>query len=374
MEKEDIKIVNMKSTNVLHSTFFTKCDSCDFIAKNPSRMKRHKKCFIFKCKVCDFKTSSRNRFLIHNKNIHTEKESMPSVSIKNASILMCSQCNYLAKSQKLLSIHQKENCFRYTCSFCEFKSSRKRKLFDHTQKVHFKLIETQFSFQCDECDKRFSHNYLLTRHQQKQHNGEVFRCNQCDYLSVVEYNLKVHLKQVHTIGISEKDTQVYPCNLCLLKFEGKTAYRTHLFSHKIEDKGEFFMCTDCSHLTSKKEDLIKHLENIHFKLEYRCNHCQVTFGRLDSFRVHLVSKHEDKKDDLHKCDRCHYSTRRKDAMIRHIKQTHERVRLYCEFCDYKSVDIRCLKGHVEKMHPKKLKIFLGKVSKAPKSKSNRIYL
>ena len=234
-------------------------------------------------------------------------------------------------------------------------------MFTHKQKVHSK---EQLSFQCDECDRRFSHNYLLTRHQQKQHNGEVFRCNQCDFHCLVEYELKAHTKKLHNLGHrfeNERDLQVYPCNICALKFEGKTAYRMHLFTHKIEKRGEFFKCTDCSHLTSKEEDLMKHLGLKHFKLEYRCNFCNVTFGRLDSFRVHLVSKHEDKKENLHKCDRCLYATRRKDAMIRHIRQTHERVRQYCDFCDYKSVDIRCLKGHVEKMHPGKLKIFLRKI-------------
>ena len=377
MKKEDLKIVNMKS-NFLHSTFFTKCDSCDFITKDPTKLKRHKKCYIFTCKICDLKTSSRKRLLMHTKDMHAKEETVPSSSkyIKMAPGFRCNKCDYTAKSRKLLSIHQKGNCFKYKCSFCEFKTSGKSKYLDHKQKVHFKLIETQFSFQCDECNKTFERNEYLTRHQQKEHNGEVFRCNQCDYLSVVQINLKVHIKHAHNTGLSERarDTQVYPCNLCLLKFVGKTAYRTHLFSHKIEEKGEFFMCTDCSHITGKKEDLIKHLESIHFKLEYKCNHCQVTFGRLDSFRVHLVSKHEENKNDLHRCDRCHYSTRRKDAMLRHMKQTHERVRLHCEFCDYSSVDIRSLKGHVEKIHPNKLKIFLEKFSKAPKSKSDRIYL
>ena len=61
-------------------------------------------------------------------------------------------------------------------------------------------------------------------------------------------------------------------------------------------------------------------------------------------------------------------------MIRHIRQTHERVRLYCDFCDYKSVDLRSLKGHIEKMHPGKFKIFQEKIFKNQKNKSDRIYL
>ena len=117
-------------------------------------------------------------------------------------------------------------------------------MFMHKQKVHSKMIEERLSFQCDECDERFSHNYLLTRHQQKYHNGEVFRCNQCDIHFLVEYELKVHIKKVHNIGESERDFQVYPCNICALKFEGKTAYRMHLFTHQMEKRGEFFKCTD----------------------------------------------------------------------------------------------------------------------------------
>ena len=364
---------NGKATNVLHSTYFTKCDSCDFITKRPSDLKNHKRCFIFKCKLCDFKTSSIKKYVSHKKDEHIEE----SIVSSKSSRFKCEKCDFSTKAQSLLSLHSKRNCFKYACSFCVFKTSVRSTMSMHKQKVHSKIIEEQLSFQCDECDERFSHNYLLTRHQQKHHNGEVFRCNQCDFYSLVEVELKGHLKKVHNFGHrfeDERDTQVYPCNICALKFVGKTEYRMHLFTHKMEKRGEFFTCTDCSHMTNKEEDLMKHLQLKHFKLEYRCNFCKVTFGRLDSFRVHLVSKHEDKKENLHKCDRCQYATRRKDAMVRHIRQTHERVRVYCDFCDYKSVDMRSLKGHVERKHLGKLQIFLDKISKNSKNKSDRIYL
>ena len=379
MEKDEkqFKGGKEKTSYVLHSTFFTKCDSCDFIAKNPSKLKSHKKCFNFMCKVCDFKTSSKKRFYTHKTNEHIKNDIAPTIStsIKKDSIKMkCEKCDYSTTAQSNLSLHQKENCFKYTCSFCEFRTSVGIRLFKHKQRVHPKMFEKELPFQCDECDKRFSHNYLLTRHQQKEHNGEIFRCNQCDFRSVVEYDLKVHLKKLHTFGLSEKDSQVYPCNLCPLKFVGKTTYRAHLFAHKIEKIGEFFTCSDCSQVATNEETLMKHIESIHFKLNYRCNFCKVTFGRLDSFRVHLVSKHEDNKDDLHKCHICQYATRRKDAMKRHLKQTHERVRVYCDFCDYSSVDMRSLKGHVEKKHQGKLQFFLEKYFNKPKIKSNRIYL
>ena len=77
---------------------------------------------------------------------------------------------------------------------------------------------------------------------------------QCDFHCLVEYKLKAQIKRVHNIGHrfeNERDLQVYPCNICVLKFVGKTAYRMHLFTHKIEKRGEFFKCTDCSHLKSK---------------------------------------------------------------------------------------------------------------------------
>ena len=178
------------------------------------------------------------------------------------------------------------------------------------------------------------------------------------------------MKKVHNTGIRMKDQQLYPCNTCLLKFVGKTAYRAHLFSHKIEKQGEVFTCRDCSHLTSNEEDMMKHQNSHHFKLVYKCYLCKVTFGRLDSFRVHLVSKHEDSKDDLHKCERCQYATRRKDAMIRHMKQTHEKVKNYCEFCDYKILQIcgyKKPKGPCRKETPRKAEYFSSKVCQVSKT-------
>ena len=165
--------------DVLHLTYFTKCDSCDFITERPYQMRKHKRCFLFKCKICNFKTSSQKKYMSHKKDEHIENNKAPLISKSSRFKCEKCECDYSTKVQKLLSLHHKGSCFKYACSFCVFKTSVRSEMFTHKLKVHSKIIKEKFSFQCDECDGRFSHNYLLTRHQQKQHNGEVFRCNQC---------------------------------------------------------------------------------------------------------------------------------------------------------------------------------------------------
>ena len=152
----------------------------------------------------------------HKKDEHIENNKAPLIS--KSSRFKCEKCDFSTKAPSLLRLHRKRNCFKYACSFCVFKTSVRSEMFTHKLKVHSKIIKEKFSFQCDECDGRFSHNYLLTRHQQKQHNGEVFRCNQCDFHCLVEYELKAHIKKVHNIGHrfeNERDLQVYPYNICV---------------------------------------------------------------------------------------------------------------------------------------------------------------
>ena len=66
------KLLKFQKMDVLHLTYFTKCDSCDFITERPYQMRKHKRCFLFKCKICNFKTSSKKKYMSHKKDEHIE--------------------------------------------------------------------------------------------------------------------------------------------------------------------------------------------------------------------------------------------------------------------------------------------------------------
>ena len=56
-------------------------------------------------------------------------------------------------------------------------------------------------------------------------------------------------------------------------------------------------CEYCEKKFSKKEELMQHLEIIHFKdLPYDCKECQKNFSNMEDMRTHLQKYHSYKKD------------------------------------------------------------------------------
>ena len=393
------------------------CHSCDFKSDKKQKLEQHllgNTCYRYYCTNCEFKSSHRNIIKSHNETLHNTKEinfyknrgaatddknsrykcddcgyaaafkylierhknrkhkNIADRKIANANLnvdkfttakskkktkfksvttinkLSCKQCDFQTKYDENLQKHLAGFCFRYTCNICKFKTSLQHKLTDHYNEEHFDAHK----FKCDECKFGTSHNYMLERHKQRKHNGEKHACSDCDFQSTLQDALYKHRKKIHNDpGKKGRNRQEYPCPICNLSISGNFRYRKHLFSHKIYHKDSSFLCTDCDNSETDELSANKHAE-IH-NLEYKCSQCQVTFTHFKSFTIHLKTKHNDSKDNIHKCDQCGYSTRRRDAMRRHKKQTHEKIRAYCGYCGYNIVDKRWLKGHIEKKHPDK---------------------
>ena len=60
-----------------------------------------------------------------------------------------------------------------------------------------KGTSNQTTNQCSECDKTFSHDHNLKRHQNSVHKGIKYPCNQCDYKATQTTHLKTHIKSKH---------------------------------------------------------------------------------------------------------------------------------------------------------------------------------
>ena len=57
------------------------------------------------------------------------------------------------------------------------------------------------------------------------------------------------------------------------------------------------VCEHCNKKFSKKEELMQHLQVIHFKdLPYDCKECKKNFSNMEDMRTHLQRYHSYKKD------------------------------------------------------------------------------
>ena len=69
---------------------------------------------------------------------------------------------------------------------------------------------TLVRFQCDQCEKTFTHKKGLRDHIKNVHNQEKnFKCELCDYKSFSKANVYLHVKRVH-----EKRALYVPCPHC----------------------------------------------------------------------------------------------------------------------------------------------------------------
>ncbi len=58
-----------------------------------------------------------------------------------------------------------------------------------------------------------------------------------------------------------------------------------------------FHCERCDQKFSKKEELMLHQQNVHFKdLPYDCKECKQFFSNMQDMRTHLQRHHSYKKD------------------------------------------------------------------------------
>ena len=121
------------------------------------------------------------------------------------------------------------------------------------------------------------------------------------------------------------------CDQC-----GKTfKTETRLLSHKpIHDASTIknFECTTCSKVYKSLSDLRKHCEMLSHIYpvvegpvlddETRCSVC-FRVVKTDHMEFHMKLRH--KEDKMHKCDKCSYSTLRKNNYHRHLRYNHNTI-------------------------------------------------
>ena len=144
-EPSELEVTENDSVQNLETTFLNpssemQCDDCDFVAKNITGLKIHKKSkhtksLKFHCDDCDLETNNKKFFNDHRAS-------------KCTKIIMCNfNCgesfdNKEEENDHVTKSHTKAK--KYECEMCEFKTSIKKLFNDHKASKCLKTIACDF--------------------------------------------------------------------------------------------------------------------------------------------------------------------------------------------------------------------------------------
>ena len=202
-----------------------------------------------KCHICETELKSGSVLKTHMRRMH------------GAGALRqfkCSSCDSTFKTGSELERHERihNGTKDGKCPICGKEFRTKGMVWAHMH-VH---KETK-DFQCNMCDKEFKYQMTLQKHQKREHFGQAAKGSNLVLLSTLYHEREA-------------------CELC-----GKDIPKSNMKNHlKYHEKLPEFECNSCNFSTKTKDNLRKHIRNVHSTK--KCQRC----GKIFSTN-HLLTNH-----------------------------------------------------------------------------------
>ncbi|EGW13439.1 zinc finger protein 473 isoform X2 [Cricetulus griseus] len=212
----------------------------------------------------------------------------------------CNSCNRTfsqdAQLFKHQLIHTGEKPFK--CNECDRAFKQSNYLIQH-QRIH----TVKQHFECSECGKTFRQSSCLSKHQ-KIHTGEKpFKCGDCGKAFILGAQLTRH-QRIHT---GEKP---YVCQECGKAFSQSSCLTLHRRVHTGEKP---YKCSRCGKAFSQRANQKKH-ERIHSgEKPYTCDVC----GRAFGLSAHLSQHQRVHTQEKPHCQDCHRAFHSCSALSKH---------------------------------------------------------
>ena len=112
------------------------------------------------------------------------------------------------------------------------------------------------------------------------------------------------------------------------------------------NRNEHF-CNKCSFSTKYFDNLLRHQLTMHEGVSYQCNHCDFVSRHKVNVQVHNLVKHEGVK---YPCLQCSNIYTAKSSLKAHEEAVHQGNTYNCKHCDFTAASNSYLKRHVQKEH------------------------
>lgn len=170
-----------------------KCDHCKFQTKEMCKLRDHSKTVhspdaeIYECVYCKYQTKWKQTLKGHIRIMHGS----------DARIFKCTHCDYQTKWRRSLSQHLTTHDWDaevFECPYCKIQSKWKGNLTKHIKMKHSSEIVT-----LNRVDPEHQINRKVNLPAPlESEDGEVQKCDRCEFQTKWKGNLKEHIKKKHT--------------------------------------------------------------------------------------------------------------------------------------------------------------------------------
>ena len=136
----------------------------------------------------------------------------------------------------------------------------------------------------------------------------------------------------------------YKCEEC----ESEYSKRASLIKHRLHIHDGFsYDCELCGEKFSRSSKLKAHKDVVHQGLSFDCDLCGKVFETCKRLLSHKTRSKETSlyQNNAFSCEVCGYRACKRVILKTHIKVVHEKFRLSCDLCEFKSKDKSAIREH-----------------------------
>ena len=224
-----------------------------------------------KCKKCDYSAKNTKDHLKHLKS-HTKR------------MFQCPKCGKNFTDRRGIKLHMKNGhkALIQFCKKCDFYSDESNELRNHEEKFHMKIAVTKeigLIYKCEDCAFESLDGSEMRVHSLKKHAKSRFFCGKCIFSAENKASINEHKKNIHSVlATKDADVEVFKCDECDFVTLSKHGLKTHVRrQHKANDEDEEKVKAT---RTKKRPNIL-----------YNCDMCELSAASNHQLNRHFKVRH-----------------------------------------------------------------------------------